>query len=241
MAFPVVAATNGSQEDSQTTSHTVALPADISSGDLLLVFFAVEGLNTITFPEGWTEIFEVAQSTEVTFGIAYRQADGEEGATITVISSISNYSAHVTFRITGHEDPGTQAPEVSTGATGYSQTADPDALTPTGGAKDYLWLALVGFDTGYNIDGFPTDYTDGAWREEGHVSAGHCRRELNAASEDPGIFTFQYSGVDWVACTLAVHPAAVGWTGTISGVTNPAKIMGVDVANIHSVKGVVAG
>lgn len=30
----------------------------------------------------------------------------------------------------------------------------------------------------------------------------------------------------------------VGWQGTISGVTNPAKIMGVDVANIASVKGV---
>ena len=30
----------------------------------------------------------------------------------------------------------------------------------------------------------------------------------------------------------------VGWTGKISGVTNPAKIMGVEVANIKSVKGV---
>jgi len=32
----------------------------------------------------------------------------------------------------------------------------------------------------------------------------------------------------------------VGWTGKISGVTNPAKIMGVDVANIAKVKGVVS-
>ena len=29
-----------------------------------------------------------------------------------------------------------------------------------------------------------------------------------------------------------------GWTGKISGVTNPAKVMGVDVASIKSVKGV---
>lgn len=34
-----------------------------------------------------------------------------------------------------------------------------------------------------------------------------------------------------------ISPVA-GWTGKISGVTNPAKIMGVDVANIKSVKGV---
>lgn len=33
-------------------------------------------------------------------------------------------------------------------------------------------------------------------------------------------------------------PAPVGWTGKIAGVTNPAKIMGVDVANIAKVKGV---
>lgn len=32
--------------------------------------------------------------------------------------------------------------------------------------------------------------------------------------------------------------APVGWTGKISGVTNPAKIMGVEVANIAKVKGV---
>jgi len=32
----------------------------------------------------------------------------------------------------------------------------------------------------------------------------------------------------------------VGWTGKISGVTNPAKIMGVDVANIAKVKGVAS-
>lgn len=36
-------------------------------------------------------------------------------------------------------------------------------------------------------------------------------------------------------------PAApVGWTGEISGVTNPAKVMGVDVANIAKVKGVAS-
>ena len=32
----------------------------------------------------------------------------------------------------------------------------------------------------------------------------------------------------------------VGWTGKIAGVTNPAKIMGVDVANIAKVKGVAS-
>lgn len=34
------------------------------------------------------------------------------------------------------------------------------------------------------------------------------------------------------------YPPPAGWTGKISGVTNPAKVMGVDVANIAKVKGV---
>lgn len=35
-----------------------------------------------------------------------------------------------------------------------------------------------------------------------------------------------------------IAPPAAGWTGKISGVTNPAKIMGVEVANIATVKGI---
>lgn len=39
---------------------------------------------------------------------------------------------------------------------------------------------------------------------------------------------------------LVSYRAPPGWSGIIAGVTNPAKIMGVDVANIQSVKGVVS-
>jgi len=37
---------------------------------------------------------------------------------------------------------------------------------------------------------------------------------------------------------LEINQAAAGWTGKISGVSNPAKVMGVPVANIAKVKGV---
>ncbi len=43
------------------------------------------------------------------------------------------------------------------------------------------------------------------------------------------------------AFSLGGYLGVAGWTGKISGVTNPAKIMGVDVANIAKVKGVVSG
>jgi len=47
--------------------------------------------------------------------------------------------------------------------------------------------------------------------------------------------------LDYLYCnvTNAISTSpAVGWTGKISGVTSPAKVMGVDVANIATVKGV---
>lgn len=42
------------------------------------------------------------------------------------------------------------------------------------------------------------------------------------------------------AVSLGGYISVAGWTGKISGVTNPAKIMGVDVANIAKVKGVAS-
>lgn len=44
----------------------------------------------------------------------------------------------------------------------------------------------------------------------------------------------------YFSCYGTGTEAAVGWTGKISGVSNPAKIMGVDVANIAKVKGVAS-
>lgn len=43
------------------------------------------------------------------------------------------------------------------------------------------------------------------------------------------------TGAQW---NMRVTYTAAGWTGKISGVTNPAKIMEVDVANIATIKGV---
>jgi len=47
-----------------------------------------------------------------------------------------------------------------------------------------------------------------------------------------------YDGSTLYPAKLHIEYTEAGWTGKISGVTNPAKIMGVDVANIAKVKGV---
>ena len=212
MAFPQVAATNTSIEDAaDVTSHTVSLPASISSGDLLILIFGHDGSGTVSWPVGYTEIHDALADIDAAgIAIAYRQADGGEGASITVTTSSSQKSAHVTYRITGHIDPATQVPEDSTGATGTSTTPDPDSLTPTGGAKDYLWIACGVANAEPTVDGIPTNYTDGL-HVAGAFEGGNCRtysarRELNASCEDPGTFTIGSSS-EWRAVTLAIHPA----------------------------------
>ena len=218
MAFPQVADTNSSTGGSNTTSHTVDLPANIVAGNLLLILMATDGNPGISFPAGWNEIKELPSATNgSTIAVAWREADGEEGASITVTTGSGEQSTHYSYRITGAIDPDTQPPEVSTGVSSGSNTnPNPDELIPTGGAKDYLWFAFEGCDGENVASGFPTNYgntqSQTAGTGGGECSMGVARRELNAISEDPGAFTIPNSQ-DWAACTVGIHPeAAVGGT-----------------------------
>src|SRR5438128_859738 len=97
MAFPTVASTNTSTSASSTT-HTVNLPASISSGDLLLVVFGGNANTTLTWPSGYTEF---ATGSSVLCNAAYRFADGTEGSTISVTSGATVAGSHQSFRFTG--------------------------------------------------------------------------------------------------------------------------------------------
>ncbi len=211
MTFPTVETTSVGAETGNETSHTVNLPSGIVSGDLLVVEFSYALPNTTTFPAGWTNFITRNNGNGIRTDAAWRDADGTEGASITVTTNDNaTRSDHAVYRISGAEDPDTQAPEVSTGATGTDASPDPDSLTPTGGAKDYLWIALMGSDDASDdITAGPTSYTNLLVGENGSSLAIHvasAERQLNASSEDPGTFTLENSE-EWLAATYAVHPA----------------------------------
>ena len=231
-SFPQVAATNTSSEDSAVGSHTVALPTGIQSGDLLIAFFdASGGIGsgvTITWPGGWTEFAsQLSHSGSPSSGLAlyfraaYRQADGTEGASITVTTSSNASSGHNTYRITGAEDPATQAPEAATvQSTAAETTIDPPLLTPTGGAKDYLWLAVAASRGGGTLSATPTNYTNLLQDSGADATLGSSRRELNAASEDPGAFTVTPDSNRTIGATIAI---TLGLSAAITG-TNPGSL-----------------
>ncbi|HIP73391.1 MAG TPA: hypothetical protein EYH05_18580, partial [Anaerolineae bacterium] len=158
MTFPVVSATNSGVDGANTTLHTINLPANINSGDLLLAFFCVDGPRTTTWPSGWTKIVDdVAANTFSAVAVAYRVADGTEGSTISVTSSASEQSSHVTYRITNWH--GASPPEAAS-AIANTQTPDPPSLTVSWGADDNLFVAGVGNNDGTSTPtSWPVGYT----------------------------------------------------------------------------------
>lgn len=216
---PSVTTTAESATTTAGTSHTITMPSGIVSGDLLLVCLDKGSTAaTINALAGWTELLD--ENSGNGLYIAYRLADGTEGASITLTSSASTRDATIAVRITGAIDPATQAPQIGSTSSGTSTTPDPPSVTPTGGAKDYLWVTFFGgageeADDDTWSDTPPTNYSPSPPLQKACGTVGTnlggkialAYRNVNAASEDPGTFAQDVSTA-WRAQTIAVHPPA---------------------------------
>jgi hypothetical protein len=211
MAYPIVAGYNTSIEAANATTHTINLPTGISNGELLVVFFATDGDNTVGWPnEGtdWILIFEVSDTRDAHLSCAYRIADGNEGTTIDVTTTSSETSAHISFRITGH-GAGTNPPEASTGIVNADSNPDPDSLTTSWGADDNLWIVMEGNDDDDLVTAYPTNYGS----NQHTLDAGAAGPTIGVATynynstdtQNPGTFTIAASE-QWVAGTVVIAP-----------------------------------
>lgn len=101
----VVAATASSAEGSNTTSHSITLPAH-STGDMLVVVFCLDGSsNTITGGlTGWSSDFggtTMEQGANSVRLHVYWKLAASGSETLTITTSSSQRSAHVAFTLTG--------------------------------------------------------------------------------------------------------------------------------------------
>lgn len=211
MSFPTIGTSATSVENADETTHDVSLPASIAAGDLLIVLFTSDEAPTFTWPGGWTQLVaDTANGTTVKTGVRYRIATGSEGATIQITTDTGQQSAHQSWRIPAGQHNAAVAPEAAV-ATGTSATPDPPNLAPTGGAKDYLWIEGFGVDTDdATVNYESTNYTKIAIVSSAgataKVACAAAYRQLNASSENPGTMTCDASE-EWIAFTIAVHPA----------------------------------
>lgn len=197
MAFPQVLGTANSAQSVDATSHSVALPAGVQAGDLLVAVFSTSVSATPSWPEGW-----VVAWSDALHSCAYKVADGSEGSSITVTTG-SVRSAHHVYRIVDF-DGGTPLSASGT-SSAASGAPDPPNLD-VGVAADYLWIAMTG-DGNVPIGAAPANYSDKVDSPIGQVVFnGSARRELNASSENPGTFSAP-TNRPWVAATIAIHPA----------------------------------
>lgn len=201
MPYPQVVGANGGANNTASNTHTVNLPADIAAGDLLIAMLMISGIRNVTWPDGW--------SVDPDQQFAYKIADGDEGASITVDTDGAGVtSAHTTYRLTGHD---ANNPVQSTEAVQFSGTQpDPPNLAPSWGAADTLWIVAAGWINGtITVNAYPSNYTNGrtdAGNSTG-VAIGSARRELNASSDNPGQFTLSSTATVGAVITLAIQPA----------------------------------
>lgn len=214
MAFPVVETTAETAVTTAGTSHAITLPASIAATDLVLLLMDIGSTSaTLNALAGWTEILDEASANGLK--IIWYTGGGVPSAP-TFTSSASTRSATIAYRISGANLGIT--PEIGTTATGSSVSPDPPAVTPTGGAKDYLWIALFGRD-GEEADddtwttAAPAGFTNLLQKACGVAGTNlggmiaTAEQQLNASTLNPGVFTCATGG--WRAQTVAVHPAPV--------------------------------
>lgn len=217
--FPIVGSMVESAQTSDTTTHAVTMPAGITEGDLLLVFFAADGNTALTWPAGWNTasnlIFRETQCTTGqtcanTLEARYKVATAADVTTtsISVTSGAAERSAHHSFRIYNYT--GTPESRDSEGTVDFA--GNPPSLPPTWGSQNTLWLAVMAKASGTTIlTNYPTNYTNGERQQGGSGANGvdlySARRELNAASENPSDFTWTVSsGSDaWIAATVGIQ------------------------------------
>lgn len=197
--YPTVESRNSGEETSATTSHTINMPSGITAGDLLICVFTCDGGVTTTPPGDWREAWDVSYSTDVTQAIFTKIAEGSD--TLTVTTSASEESTHVTFRISGHG--GTTSPQSSNGS---STNSDP----PTENIYDSLpclWIATRGGDGTVVATSAPSGYgnmqTVQATNSTG-ASTNTAERNADTDSENPGTWTSATE--QWVCGTICVLP-----------------------------------
>jgi hypothetical protein len=207
-AFPTIVTESSSTVDANGTSHTHTLPGSLVNGNWLIAICAIDGSNPSFTNADWSQIAWYTGAGALI--IDKRQIDGTESTKRTWTSSASERSACKFYQLSGTD--GTVEATAQQGGSG-SSSADPLALTPTGGAKDYLWFAVMVANAPDAVT-CPTNYTANCLQvdsnanttniADAHLALG--RRELNASSEDPGAFTF--TATDWRTGTFAVHPSS---------------------------------
>lgn len=197
--FPgIVSANNGTDNAGNTQAATVQLPANIVSGNLLLIFGRFFAAVTGLASANWTVLYSAGANQIV--ACLYKIADGTEGATASLTWTTA--TANHWYAVQVGNWLGSGAPEAGTTASGSSTAPAPPSLTPSWGAGSTLWFAHASTTTaGGPFTAFPANYTNSQYSV---TQLAIASRKLAASPEQPGVLAITNSAA-WSANTVAVR------------------------------------
>jgi len=193
-AFPVREDVDGSFTNSPSTSHTVGMFVTSGgpvSGELLVDWFFYEGTFASTWPGSWSLIRRVDWGTSARLECRAKVSDGTE-TNFTVTTSSATRTSNLSWRVS-NVPLGLAGIECSTGTT----ASDPDAITPSWGAKK---TKFVGVQSG-TFNGLITTWPLADNRNLIHATSNRivaaCSEDNDVATTfDPGAFIPLPAGFD---------------------------------------------
>jgi len=193
------------QETVNATSHSITMPTNVQSGELILALIGIDGteepvINTGVSGNNWT--IEDSDNTSNTGQVIWKIAEGSNALTLTTTNS--EKCGFIVYRI-NYFLPAD--PVKSTHATGSTINANPPSNTGDYGAVNYLWITCAITNDATIATSAPTDFSNLLTTPITTSSApvNTSDREFNTGvAYDPGNFT--NTVVAWLAITIIVNP-----------------------------------
>ena len=186
-SYPVVESTAVyTSAGTAVTTAPITTPANIITGDLLIMVVKLGSTGTATTPTGWTLL--ASRSSTGNSYIYYKISNGTENNSVDLTVTSSHVSA-ITYRISNYEG----TPEASFAGTNVN---DPPSLTTSWSSTKNLFIAACTTRQSNNaFTAAPSGYSnlktigDPSSGTTTHVRLATATKEVNAATDDPGAFT----------------------------------------------------
>lgn len=210
MAFPTIVSTQTSY-NIESTNHSITLPSNIASGNILIAFFTCDGTGLITIAENAADGWNILSSYSNTGNGAiclYKIANGND--TLYLLTEGSETSTSIVYNISG-ASTGIPVNEYNGGS---SNNAYPQVVMPINGTQDYLFLVYAGIEGDIIASAAPTNFSGLITIQSdtnGSSSSSAYRQYNTGSSYAPSTFTS--ASANWVTFTICISPYSVDGIG----------------------------
>ena len=212
---------------SAVTTAPVTMPANIITGDLLIMVFKSGSTSTPTTPTGWTVL--ASRSSTGRSSIYYKVSNGSEGSFVNVTLTSGHVSA-ITYRISNYEG----TPEASFASTNVNNS--PSLTTSWTSQKNLFIAACTTRRSDNDFTVAPTGYSNLLTTgNDSSATTLHCRlatatKQVDAQTDDPAAFTTTGTLDNPHSATIVIKGATTGLSNgdtiVISGVLGMTQVNG---------------